>query len=120
MLALCSRRWSASASITASGFCEVAAESRYTSSRPPKRRPKMGKSLLTASELSATGGIGLDVLARGRELARDLPAHQLFQRLVLELGDERLEEALHDHAHRGGAVKAAALHVEDRRLVQLA
>src|SRR6266566_2210427 len=112
MLALCSRRWSASASITDSGFCEVAAESRYTSSCPPKRRLKMGNSLLTASERSATCGIGLDVLARGRQLARDLGAHELFERFVLELGDERLEKALHDHAHGGGAVKASALHVE--------
>src|SRR5438270_13557861 len=109
MFALCSRRCSASALITASGFCEVAEESRYTSSRPPNRRRKIGKSDFTWSERSATGGIGLDVLARGSQLFGHLGAHQLFQRLVLELSDQRLEEPLHDQAHRGGPVQAAAL-----------
>ena len=33
---------------------------------------------------------------------------------------QRLEEALDDHPHRGRAVEAAALHVEDRVLVELA
>src|SRR2546430_14361238 len=97
MFALWLRRCSASAAITASGFCEVAAESRYTSSRPEKRRAKIGKSAFAASERSATDGIGLDVLVRCRKLARHLGAHQLLQRLVLGPGDQRLHEAPPQH-----------------------
>src|SRR5256885_11756377 len=108
MFALWLRRWSASAAITASGFCEVAAESRYTSSRPEKRRAKIGKSAFAASERSATDGIGLDVLVRGGELARHPGAHQLLQRLVLELGDQRLGEALPGHPYRCPAVRPPA------------
>ena len=55
-----------------------------------------------------------------RELLRDLRPHERLERLVLQLGDERLEEALDDHAHRRGPVQPAGLHVEDRRLVELA
>src|SRR5947209_20334857 len=111
MLALCSARCAASASITARGFCEVAPESRYTSGRPPGRRSKIGKSARTAIRRSATDGIRLDVLARRRQLRLDLLAHELLQRLVCELGDQRLEEAFDDDAHRLGPVQPAALNV---------
>ncbi len=72
------------------GFCAVAPESRYTSGRPSNSRAKIGKSARTdprgvsiARRRSATGGIGLDVLPSRRQLACDLGAHDLFQRLVL-------------------------------------
>src|SRR5437016_2657917 len=83
--ALWAERCSCTASMTTCGFCEVEAESRYTSGCPPSRRAKIGKSARTPSELSATCGIGLDVLARGRQLSRDLLAYHLGKRLVLQL-----------------------------------
>src|SRR5450631_886298 len=90
------------------------------SGAPPGARAKMGKSARRSSVRSATGGIRFDVLTRRRQLAGDLLAHELFQGLVGELADQRLEEALDDHADRTCPVKATALHVEDGRLVELA
>src|SRR5271165_5843935 len=107
--------------MTTAGFCEVAAVSRYTSGRPSNSRAKIGKSARTPARppegvlmkrsFSATGGIRLDVIARGGELVRHLRAHERFQGLVCELGDQRLEESLDDHAHGGRPIEAPRLHV---------
>ena len=58
--------------------------------------------------------------AAAAELRADPVADRLLERRVLELADQRLEEALDDHRTACGRRQPARLHVEDLRLVELA
>src|ERR1700729_2049572 len=122
--------------MTTAGFCEVAPESRYTSGRPSNSREKIGKSprmfsvksgcpprargapasfacsvaetVIAPPSSSPRRRVRLDVLSRRRELRRYLRAHQLFERLVLQLAQHRLEEALDEQADSRRKIQGTA------------
>src|SRR5919108_2411281 len=119
------------ASITWTGFCEVAAESRKTTGLPSNSRWSTGKS----ARASTSACVATAPMSRGLGPLRDELAHLLLgaaqllcdatpdERLeagILEPLHDRLEVALDQHPHRLGPGESAGHHVEDLLLVELA